>query len=290
MVEGKPRSVDVVYIARGYNYGHSKFLRFVKSYEKYSSGLKHRLIIVTKGWDHDDIENMENIFKQEILKGVKRINLPDDGYDWGVYIRVSDYLMSKYVFLINSDSEILCDNWLSLLYGHTGKLVGAVGCTASWGSLRQIIKTVDINPHSLILFFPRLLISLYIYIRCFKWSTSFPNPHLRSNGILISTKLFKEFVSTKLIPKNKFETYRLESGKDGLSNWLVSKGYELLVIGSNGKSYISQEWDTSGTFRSLNQKKLILSDRQTKHYIASDTYSRRRMEVAAWGRPIFKKI
>lgn len=108
----------------------------------------------------------------------------------------------------------------------------------------------------------------------------FPNPHLRSNGIMIERKLFLEFQG---IEKTKFSCCIFESGYDGLTNRILRKGLKILLIGADGVAYPPEEWPKSQTFRLDKQKNLITSDNQTASYQAMSKPVRDIHDHITWG-------
>tara|TARA_B100000242_G_scaffold260611_1_gene206020 strand:- start:825 stop:1349 length:525 start_codon:yes stop_codon:yes gene_type:complete len=112
----------------------------------------------------------------------------------------------------------------------------------------------------------------------------FPNPHIRSSCFMLFSSDFIEFIkSSKIIFNTKFDTWLAESGKNGMSNYFKKKGFKLLVINSEGKSFSEKDWKISKTFCIENQDYLLISDKHSRAYQESDKNQKRQIIKRVWG-------
>jgi hypothetical protein len=118
---------------------------------------------------------------------------------------------------------------------------------------------------------------VYEFVRDFP---RFPNAHIRSNGFMIDRKLL---LSISPEVNSKLDAYEFESGVNSLSSRITSLGLECLVVGADGRPYRSQEWRESSTFRSNNQRNLLIADNQTRAYDALPLRAKLRHELMTWG-------
>jgi hypothetical protein len=110
---------------------------------------------------------------------------------------------------------------------------------------------------------------------------TFPNPHLRSNGFMISRDLFLQLNFPPM--KHKLDAYVFESGRKGLSKFLLKQGLNLLVVGRHGETYGSTAWSESKTFWSSNQENLLIADNRTRQYETATHQLRLQLQQSAWG-------
>ena len=269
--------ICVVHLVRACN-GIEPLKRFLTSYKYYSAGLEHDLFFILKGFGENeilpDIEALLNQYEHQ------RINIPDEGYDICSYMAAAQLLENKFLCFFNSFSEILGDSWLEKIYRHVStKECGMVSATGSWESQYT----------NFLLITRRFLLRKSIdRIKAFKIKTHFlpfPNPHLRTNGFCISRKLFLE-VTHGYNFKNKNDTILFESGIEGISRKIASRGLQLIVVGRDGRGFFPDEWSTSETFRQGEQENLLVADNQTRIYTDADNSERIILSRFAWGEKI----
>lgn len=109
----------------------------------------------------------------------------------------------------------------------------------------------------------------------------FPNAHLRTNAFLAKTSLLAGL--DVVAPQTKEEAYAFESGANGLSARLAGAGLSLLIVGNDGIGYEPADWPHSGTFRSLGQSNLLVSDNQTRAFAAMTPMSQAAIQLLTWG-------
>lgn len=106
----------------------------------------------------------------------------------------------------------------------------------------------------------------------------FPNPHIRSNGFMISRELLLSLFGDYKV-RTKEDACNFESGPRGLSRKIWELGMKTLLVGRNGVAYDVKDWPKSNTFRLGTQENLLTSDNQTRNY---DNFSKKEKLVHSW--------
>jgi hypothetical protein len=287
--------VTVVYLCRGADGGVDAARRFVNSSTVHPAGMPHRLLAIMKGWDDPAVKTQA----EELIRaaGGMTHDLPDDGFDLGAYFRAAEAVETTWIFLLNTHSEILVDNWLKMLFAAAGcKGVGAAGATGSCGGmaptlalyppmLRRLYRTV-----SLPRFLLRSVAMLLVHYPLKRWGwrrwPGFPNPNLRTNALLIRTNHLRAFAHEAGIPQTKTDAWSIENGSGSLTRWLEGQGLAVVVVDQDGRAHAPGAWHLSGTFRSPGQPNLIVADNQTRRYDNADPWEKQMLETAAWGRSL----
>jgi hypothetical protein len=282
-------SIALVYLARGAGNGLLAAKKFFDAYHAFPAGCQHDLIVISKGWVK--IEEQKELERLVEKHAARMIYLPDDGYDWGAYMRLAPTLSQDWICFLNTHSRPRVDGWLNLLWGATktgDNDIGAVGATGSWGTIAQFpwppSPTANLRAFFLLPLLPiRLLFHTFWFILKIKHFPIFPNPHIRSNTFIVKREIFLDFVAIHNIPTTKYQSHMLESGRTGLSFFLKNLGLKILVAGADGKVYEPDQWVKSKTFRIPKQENLLVEDNQTIRYEIADTKDKKILETAAWG-------
>lgn len=278
--------IAVVYIARRHDVSWETYEQFFASYREHPSGQEHDFFVILKGCD--------NAEWKERLKGLcsdiatELLELPDDGFDLGAYFRAADKLPHEWCCFLNSNSTILADNWLSILFNEATKQnVGAVSASGSWGTVTNFLSS---NFFSAVKF-ARVKTAIKLLFRMANvavkyWPSlpMFPNPHIRTNGFIVRRSLWLKFYEQSGIPPTKLDCYILEHGRKNFTKFLARQNLDALVVGADGRSFLWKEWPESGTFASPGLPNLLISDNQSELYLASPSEQRRQFEMWAWGR------
>ncbi|MFZ2959388.1 MAG: hypothetical protein WA705_21075 [Candidatus Ozemobacteraceae bacterium] len=279
-------SLALVYLSRGVDGGLASAEAFFEAYRLFPPGCDHDLVIVAKGWE--GISGFEELKRLAVAHNACLFELPDDGYDWGAYMRLAPILSQHWLCFLNTHSRPRVNGWLNLLWFRAlhNHEIGAAGATASWESHAHVFSFPSSHPHRNTLFWKSLkfLLNLLPLLANAWYFPMFPNPHLRSNAFVIRRDLFTEFISTRQIPRRKIDAFVLENGRKGLSVFLAKRGLKTLVIGADGNSFEAKSWAESGVFRIPGQKNLLVADNQTRFYESADATKRRMLERLAWGR------
>ncbi|HEV3136440.1 MAG TPA: hypothetical protein VGZ26_01025 [Pirellulales bacterium] len=110
---------------------------------------------------------------------------------------------------------------------------------------------------------------------------SFPNPHIRSNGFMMSRERFLETGFPAM--SSKWDAYAFESGSDGLTARLRRQGWATVVVDRTGQGYDVDAWCQSGMFRIGTQRNLLLSDNQTRMFAGLAPGHQATVERMTWG-------
>jgi hypothetical protein len=246
---------------------------FIKSYKKYESGNNHELLICFKGFD----SFYANKWKKKISIKFKFFKDYDDknDYDIGSFFRVAKIYSDRLILFLNSYAYPNCNNWLKILIDNyeNNSVVGAHG---SYGSIS-----------SQCLSFKYKNLSIYQSIKYglvhFFYCKLFPNPHIRTSNFLIKAK---DFLGLK-VDKNKFVkkifTNYFESGRFGMSNQLLKKGFKLLIVNLENKKFNIHDWINSKTAFLKNQEKLVISDHRTREFDLLSEDKKKELINMNWG-------
>lgn len=108
----------------------------------------------------------------------------------------------------------------------------------------------------------------------------FPNPHIRTNGFMVEREVLLGFDP---IENTKEACCIFESGFDGLTNSVLRKGLEVLVVGADGLGYPMEEWIKSNTFRLGKQENLLAKDNQSSNYMKFSPEEKKIHTYLTWG-------
>jgi len=245
---------------------------FSKHYKKYKPGLKHKLIICFKLLNLIEIEKAK-----QSLKGVKFEAFIDpckvNDWDFGSYKRVSKKYYDEDILFLNSHSYPICHNWVKKLFFYKKKNT-VIATNASYESMIDSIKLKG-QFHKIIRYFFRK----YKFSKDFK---NFPNPHMGTNSFLVNSKYFFNYIKKKNL-KNKYETLKIESGKQSLTNYFKKKKIDIFVVNSDGKKFVESDWKLSETYMYKNQRKNIISDKYTRSYNSASKYKKNIAMKNTWG-------
>ena len=245
---------------------------FIKHYRKYRPGLKHKLIICFKLLNLKEIENVKKSLKN--IKFEAFIDpCKDNDWDFGSYKRVAKKYYDKDILFLNSHSYPICHNWLKKLFFYKNKKT-VIGTNASYESIKDSIH-LKWKIHK---------IFRYIY-RKFKFSkdfNDFPNPHIGTNSFLINSKYFYNYIKNKSL-NNKYDTLKIESGKNSFTNYFKKKKFDIYVVNSDERKFTVSNWKYSETFMYKNQRKNIISDKYTRSYNNSNKLKKKIAMKNTWG-------
>jgi hypothetical protein len=293
-------SQAVVYLARGLGGGLASATAFLASYAAHPAGAPHDLIVVTKGWTGDGMDGPEGhmvLVERVHAAGASVVDLPDDGFDWGAYMRVAAQIEHDWICCLNTHSRIQADGWLAKLVRAAEQPgIGAAGATASFGTIlptfrflppliRDVYSEDGLGYAALVAGY-RFVMDPYHWCKNVRQFPAFPNPHLRSNAFFMRRDLFLQFAAQSEIPMTKRVAFFLESGPKGMTRFLADRGLRVVAVGANGSAYEQKDWAQSGTFWSPKHANLMISDNQTRKYDEVSWWRQRHRERNAWGRPI----
>ena len=291
MTRVMPAQICVVHLARAAN-GIAPLRAFLESYRQHAAGIEHDLLVLLKGFSDPLPAEYERL-----LQGVahRRHFIPDRGFDIDAYFNAVKTHEAKCYCFLNSFSVILSDGWLAKLHGALQTYdAGMVGATGSWQSVLSNFSDSIPVPGSFQAQYPgwkRLLLRWAPFVRRIspsfrRWLhrgvfDPFPNRHLRTNAFLTPREVA---LRVRVWPmRKKFDAYVFESGSQGLTRQVLAMGRPVLVVGRDGKAYAMNDWHLSNTYWRGNQENLLVADKQTRKYDASDTDVRALYSAFAWG-------
>src|ERR1039457_755109 len=216
--------ICVVHLVRKCN-GIEPVQRFLESYRLHPAGMQHDLLFILKGFDDEILPDVYRSLLDEYPHHV--IWVEDHGFDIVPYTVAARMLEQRYLCFFNSFSIILGDDWLAKLYRQV--IVPGVGIAGASGSWESIYTNCCTEHREGPLPLPKRLARIYDMRVRKKLFPPFPNPHLRTNGFIISRELLNS-VSKRRI-RTKLDAHRFESGRDGLSGSIRSMGLCLVVVG-----------------------------------------------------------
>lgn len=246
-------SIDVVYLAyfnKETDYGIESVEKFIATYRKYHAGIKHSLVIIAKNCT--DRYVYRKLCQLALKNNARVIELPDDGWDFGAYFRVSSILESDYVLFLGTSINILANNWLLNLFNafKNDSSIQLAGPMGSWGDVAGKV---------------------------------FPNYHIRTCSFMLKRELFLEYIATQKFPVTKDDTYELEHGENSITKFVLNKGYKAVVVDCDGEIYIPQNWVFSKTFRYPDEHKSMIGDQHFLFYYSQNEVLKKFLERAAWG-------
>lgn len=250
--------IDVVYLAyynKELGYDISTVEKFLDTYNNRPAGMEHNLFVIAKNWtDKALYEDLSELIKRN---NTQIIDLPDDGLDFGAYIRAARLLKNEYVLFLGSSMEILSDNWLAKLYKpfELDSKIQLVGPMGSWAK---------------------------------GLTEKFPNPHIRTTSFLIKRELFLSYTLTQKFPKIKDDTWKMEHGTNSLSSYIASKGYKFVIVDSDGKIIQPEDWPESHTYFCMGESKLLMGDKWCRHYSTLDELHQLKTAMVEWGKNVEK--
>ena len=250
----------------------NSLITFKNNYLKFEAGLDHDLVICFKLLDSKQIQI---IIKE--LADIRFHNFIDpfnkNDFDFGSYKRVSEKYINRDIFFLNSHSYPSCNNWLKLIMSHKENN-NLIGTSASYESILDSVKLKK-----------KYKIFSYV-LNIFKFKKNFPtfpNPHIRTSSFLINSNIFLDFIYNKKI-NNKFDTWKIESGNDSLTNFFKKKGLNIYIVNSDGKKFLEKDWMYSETYCYSKQLKSIISDKHTRKYLDLPEKEQILTQFKAWGK------
>ena len=244
--------------------------KFIQQIKKYKPGHKYKLLICFKLIKLNKIKEIRKILhKIQYLEFIDPAEKND--FDFGSYGRVAKKYKNKIIFFMNSHSYPIKKDWLKIIMKFQ-KNKTILGTSASNESILTSLKF-------------KKIFKIFKYINRYnkfkRNFNSFPNPHLRTANFLIKSQDFLLFNKNRNY-KTKEDAWFSESGKNGLTNFFKNRGYKILVVNSDSKSFNEKNWIESETYYSKKQKKLLISDMHTRKYKKLSNNDKRLMEERIW--------
>ncbi|HWF75044.1 MAG TPA: hypothetical protein VG186_16970, partial [Solirubrobacteraceae bacterium] len=285
-----------------------QFAAFVATLRRCPPGGRWELVLALKGFA-SEAETATYV----ALAGdfdPEAVLLPDEGFDLGTYLAVAARLRRDRYCFVNSYAEPLVADWLAKLDAAlSAPSVGLVGATGSWNSHHSLmLHTLGLpTPYRGALPAPRIaraqvaaltppsapadrsvrgrlkaqLLTVAAYPVNVASYPPFPNPHIRTNGFMIShatlSRLRLPVIGTKS------GAYRFESGRRNLTRQVLGLGLGALVVDRDGAAYAPERWAESHTLWQGDQERAMMADNQTRSYADGSGDRRRLLSGLAWG-------
>jgi hypothetical protein len=278
------KSVTVVHLV-WIPFGIETFKNFIDSYKKNTREIAHDLVLL---FNNNNMDYEINLFidyadqHQISYTFYKTSNLQDlDSYRW-----VASKLSCDYILFFNSYSVIKVENWLELyvtILNQNYKLISASGSYQShYSSVFLINKWYWEFDKNFIYNFRKYKLFLKAFFYWHFLFNKFPSPHIRTNAFMVNRDVFLKIKYNQPL-QNKMDAYKLESGKNSITNQFLKMGYGVCIIDKYGKAYEIGEWDKSKTFWQGKQENLLVIDNQTEAYEKATPSEKLLMTKQAWG-------
>ena len=261
--------------------GPEPFAAFLASLRAHDAGAGHELVVVYNGFaDADAAAHM-----RELAADVphEAVYLPRWQIDLAAYREAARAVGHDRVCLLNAGAEVLAGGWLAKLDAALAAPgVGAAAATGSYESHRTQLEAELHRPRPRT---PRGLagkVAMRLEHRRFAADFDpFPNPHVRTNGLLLDRATMLEVWPEHI--GDKHAAHAFESGRRGLTRRLEERGLTAVVVGRDGRAYAAPEWPDSATFRAGEQANLLIADNRTRQYAHAPAAERAALAEAAWG-------
>lgn len=287
-------NICVVHLVRAEN-GPSPFADFMRSYREHPAGVAHELLLLCKGFDESAASQLPADYGA-LARDVphRTMFVPDEGFDIGPYFIAARELVYRRFCFLNSFSRLLDAGWLAKLAAPAEtKGVGIVSATGSCESYYTNMAR-DLSP---VRYLRRAAYSIrqgekpegvgdYLSqrreLRAARAAFDpFPNYHVRTNAFVIARDVMLDLKVGAI--RNKMDAAVFESGKAGLTRQLSAKGLRALVVGRDGVAYEKERWRESHTFRSGEQRNLLVADNRTRQYAEADSPTKKFLQACSWG-------
>lgn len=259
------------------SYGEGAFAKFVQSYRRHPAGRPHDLIIAAKQFAGEaDFAP----FAAHLAGLPHRLMLmPDQGIDLGTYFAIARAEAYPHYCFLNSLSEILVDGWLDKLMAALES--GSCGVAGTSGSCRSVSSGVRRMHYPGVPQALQKLRGLVGFAKVAMTYPPFPNPHLRTNGLVIARDTVLRLKLPQFVTKP--DTSIFESGWGNLSRQIWKMGLKVLVVDAQGRAHDVPGWGPSETFWAGQQAGLLVADKQTRMFDHASTERRALLNRLAWG-------
>lgn len=314
--------IGVIYLCR-FAEGQRPVRAFVDSYQAHPAGADHDLHVIFKGFpDADSVSAARTLFGRRPLHAVE---LPDRGFDISSYFAAARIATNQRLIFFNTFSELLAADWLKKFNAALDLPdVGLVGATGSWqshrscyevslkralasvtnpvgylGRLRADLRNTETGrarpgasvaqkaPSGVV---PQILrrfgASSYRLVRFDHFLghyVPYPNPHIRTNAFMIERDRFLALRTPSL--RTKFGVYRFESGRQSLTQQILTQKLRPVVVDRDGRVYNIAAWESSLTFYIGQQRNLLVADNRTRDYSEGSPHAQARLQAHAWENP-----
>lgn len=232
--------IGIIYITRGVDPNwQRRLLRFAASYLNHPPGVECQLYITFKEFTEGDL-----VWAREQLAPLEHIAILDyngfNSFAEGCFAEAVGHITEPLLCTFMATTEIMHDNWLAKLYAVFSRPdVGLVGCTGSLWFITQ--------------FFPQL---------------TYPNPHVRDNGIIIERGRYQEIINQfdfkTLHPCGKpMGCFEFEHGPNSMTRQVMAAGKGIYIV-EKERILAPHEWPET-TYRG-NLHNVLVHDRGARDF------------------------
>lgn len=273
------QDLAVVHLVVG-EVGLEPFRAFLDSYRRFPAGRPHTLVIAVKQFDGDDALAAVKAELASLPHVLVRV--PDGGFDIGSYFHLARTVAYRRIYFVNSRMTLAAPDWLAHLDAALDQAPGGVaGPAGSWESMASDAMLVPDYPRvSPVL---RPLRGVLGFLKLWRQFPAFPNPHLRTSSFIIDRETLLSLRHGRL--ETKWDSWRFESGWQGLTRQILRRGAQALVVDRHGRTFAPDAWADSDTFWQGEQAGLLTSDKQVLLYADAAPDRRAQLRKIAWGRP-----
>lgn len=262
----------------------------MESYLKHSPGTAHELVLLMKGFPHEDVG--QRYLAAAADSPHRMLFVPDVGLDIGAYHAAAAACTHDFLCFVNSFSAALIPGWLDHLHRHASAPgVGVAAATGSFASCYSFALYDAEQPSAYSQVFPRPRRGL---IRTVTFGTftrlharrlaprfgEFPSVHVRTNAFVVRRDRFLALADRRF--RTKLDTMAFESGRESLTAQLLEQGLEPVVVGRDGHAYSPSDWPDSNTFWQEEQQNLLVADNQTQDYDLAAPPRKHSLSTFAW--------
>ena len=220
-------------------------------------------MVVSKDVRDPDTEQACRALVDEV-PGARLLEADPAPLDLGTYAEIAQAVESRFLCFLNSESRPLDPRWLEKLVEHaTAPGIGLVGASGSYESFSSNAP-----------FITRPLRN--------RQFPPFPNPHVRTNAMIISRNLMSSLDWGRVT--RKLDAWKLESGWQNITRQVWDRRLESLVVGRDGHAYDRDRLYESNTFRRGSQPNLLVADKRTLEFETASPDRRRWLFELAWGK------
>ena len=266
------KKIVIGYLSSGY-VKTSCLKSFLDSFKKFNPGYPYELVICFK-----KLSNIEKIKRLKLVKHMKveifnDKNVKND-HEWGTLKRLCELKKNKIIFWMNDHGYPQKKNWLKIIMRHykENRFLGTSGSCSSHYSNSFYRHNED-----------NYLDTFFKIVYFFFTVPKFPNCHVRTNGFLIRSKDFLEFIKDKFVD-SKLKSFLIESGYNSITNFFLKKRYKILIINRNGKKFSLNKMRNSQTFAYGNQDKYLISDNHIRQYLTFSLRDKKIKSKQVWGK------
>ena len=250
---------------------------FLYNFKKFNPGYPYELVICFKKLNRVEKEKRLKLIKDMKVEIFFDENEKND-HEWGTLKRLCELKKNRIIFWMNDHGYPNKKNWLKIMMKHykRNRFLGTSGSCSSHLSNSLYRDKAD-----------NYLYAFLKMIYFFFTVPKFPNCHVRTNGFIIKSNDFLEFIQDKVV-NSKLKSYLIESGYNSLTNFFVKKKYNVLIINKNGKKFELNKMKNSQTFAYGKQNSFLISDNHIRKYLAFSYRDKLIKSKQVWGKKFFE--